>query len=70
MPAFRKPAVLSTLALLLATAIATPAPAQTPEISLGAEARDALSLTVYNQDLALWSRGAGPSCRPVPPGCG
>ena len=53
MPAFRKPAVLSTLALLLATAIATPAPAQKPEISLGAEAREALSLTVYNQDLAL-----------------
>ncbi|MDJ0946521.1 MAG: hypothetical protein QNJ30_23980 [Kiloniellales bacterium] len=48
-----KPAVTSAFAVLLATAFAAPAPAQTPEISLGAEARAALSLTVYNQDLAL-----------------
>lgn len=48
-----KPAVLSVFAVLLATLFAVPAPAQTPEISLGAEAREALSLTVYNQDLAL-----------------
>lgn len=53
MSAVPKPALLSALALLLATSLATPAPAQTPEISLGAEAREALSLTVYNQDLAL-----------------
>ncbi len=53
MSAVLKPAVLSTIALLLTATLANPAPAQTPEISLGAEAREALSLTVYNQDLAL-----------------
>lgn len=51
--ALLKPAVSSVLAVLLAASLASPAPAETPEIDLGVEAREALSLTVYNQDLAL-----------------
>ena len=53
MSALSKPSVLAASSLLLGALFALPALAQEPEIGLGAEAREALSLTVYNQDLAL-----------------
>lgn len=43
----------ASAAAVLGLLLVSPALAETPEIDLGAETREALSLTVYNQDLAL-----------------
>ena len=52
-PLTRPKTLAASTAAVLGLLLAAPASAETPEISVGAEAREALSLTVYNQDLAL-----------------
>ncbi len=53
MSAVPKSSILAAFAVFLGSLLAVPALAETPEISVGAEARETLSLTVYNQNLAL-----------------